>query len=85
MHCSGGGGGGGDPGFWERGGLRNIFTTGGGYGTNGRGHSPSRDSKGVWGSADSSPSGVWAQPLFCFCIYLHEIHSSDAAASTDRP
>ena len=47
-----------DPGFWERGGLINIFTTGGGYG---RGISPSCDSKGVWGSADSSPSGVWGE------------------------
>ena len=35
-----------DPGFWERGGLINIFKTGGGYG---RGRAPSRDSKGVWG------------------------------------
>ena len=35
-----------DPGFWERGGLLNIFTTGGGYG---RGRAPSRDSKGVLG------------------------------------
>ena len=42
-----------DPGFWERGGLINIFTTGGGYG---KGSAPSRDSKGVWGGADSSPS-----------------------------
>ena len=37
------------------GGLINIFTTGGGYD---RGRAPSRDSKGVWGNADSSPSGV---------------------------
>ena len=58
-----------DPGFWERGGPINIFTTGGGYG---RGRAPSRDSKGVWGSADSSPSGVWgeAPAAFCFCVYL---------------
>ena len=35
-----------DPGFWERGGLINIFKTRGGYG---RGRAPSRDSKGVWG------------------------------------
>ena len=59
-----------DPGFWERGGPINIFTSGGGYG---RGRAPSRDSKGVWGSADSSPSGVWAsgakpQPLFAFAF-----------------
>ena len=38
------------------GGLVTIFTTGGGYG---RGLAPSRDCKGVWVSADSSPSGVW--------------------------
>ena len=37
-----------DPGFWERGGLLNIFTTGGGGGY-GRGRAPSRDSKGVLG------------------------------------
>ena len=55
-----------DPGFRERGGLINIFTTGGGYG---RGSAPSRDSKGVWGSADSSPSGV-RPSLFSFCVYL---------------
>ena len=47
-----------DPGFWERGGLINIFTTGGGYG---RGHATSRDSMG---------SGAKPQPLFCFCVYL---------------
>ena len=35
-----------DPGFWERGGLINIFTAGGGYG---RGRASSRDSKGVLG------------------------------------
>ena len=63
-----------DPGFWERGGgggggLINIFTTGGGYGW---GRAPFRDSKGVWGCADSSPVGSRAktQPLFCFCVYL---------------
>ena len=58
-----------DPGLWERGGPINIFTTGGG---NGRGRAPSRDCKGVWGSADSSPSGVWggAPAAFCFCVYL---------------
>ena len=38
---------------------------------------PSRDSKGVWGSADSSPvgSGAKPQPLFAFAFILHEIHS----------
>ena len=40
-----------DPGFWERGGLINIFTTGGGEG---RGSVPSRDSKGVWGEAPAA-------------------------------
>ena len=54
-----------DPGFWERGGLINIFTTGGGYG---RGSAPSRDSKGVWGSADSSPSGVWGEAPAAFLL-----------------
>ena len=54
-----------DPGFWERGGLINIFTTGGGYG---RGISPSCDSKGVWGSADSSPSGVWGEAPAAFLL-----------------
>ena len=44
-----------DPGFWERGGLLNIFTTGGGYG---RGRAPPVTARGFWGSADSSPSGV---------------------------
>ena len=56
-------------GFGKGGGPINIFTTGGGYG---RGRAPSRDSKGVWGSVDSSPSGVWgeAPAAFCFCVYL---------------
>ena len=54
-----------DPGFWERGGLINIFTTGGEYG---RGSAPSRDSKGVWGSADSSPSGVWGDTPASFLL-----------------
>ena len=44
--------------IWERGGLINIFTSGGGYG---RGRAPSIDSKG---------SGAKPQPLFCFCVYL---------------
>ena len=61
-HGGGGhGGGGGHSGVGGRGGstilgkggLINIFTTGGGGGY-GRGRAPSRDSKGVWGSADSS-------------------------------
>ena len=54
-----------DPGFWERRGLINIFTTGGGYGG---GRAPSRDSKGVWGSADSSPSGVWGEAPAAFLL-----------------
>ena len=50
-----------------KGGRINIFTTGGGYG---RGRAPSRDSKGVWGSADSSPSGVWAPAAFLLlCLF----------------
>ena len=44
-----------DPGFWERGGY-------------GRGRAPSRDSKGVWGSADSSPSGVWGEAPAAFLL-----------------
>ena len=57
-----------DPGFGKGGGPINVFTTGGGHG---RGRAPSRDSKGVWGSADSSPSGVSGakpQPLFAFAF-----------------
>ena len=54
-----------DLGFWKRGGVINIFTTGGGYG---RGRAPSRDSKRVWGSADSSPSGVWGEALAAFLL-----------------
>ena len=54
-----------DPGFWERGGLIKLFRTGGGYG---RGRAPSRDSKGVWGSADSSPSGVWGEAPAAFLL-----------------
>ena len=29
---------------------------------------PSRDSKGVWGSADSSPSGVWGEAPAAFLL-----------------
>ena len=50
-----------DPGFWERGGLINIFTAGGGYAS-------SRDSKRVWGSADSSPSWVWGEAPAAFLL-----------------
>ena len=58
-----------DQGFGKGGDTIKIFTTGGGYA---RGRAPSRDSKGVWGSANSSPSGVWgeAPAAFCFCVYL---------------
>ena len=44
------------------GGLINIFTTGGGYG---RGSAPFRE---VWGSADSSPSGVWSKAPAAFLL-----------------
>ena len=54
-----------DLGLWKRGGLINIFTTGGGYG---RGRAPSRDSKRAWGSADSSPSGVWGEAPAAFLL-----------------
>ena len=40
----------------EKGGSDKYIHNWGGYG---RGRAPSRDSKRVWGSADSSPSGVW--------------------------
>ena len=52
--CRGGGGGGGSD---------NYFTT-----MYGRGRAPSRDSKGVWGSADSSPSGVWGEAPAAFLL-----------------
>ena len=41
--------------FGKKGGPINTFTTGGVY----VGGVPLPYSKGVWGSADSSPSGVW--------------------------
>ena len=58
-----------DPGFWERGGLIKIYTSGGGYG---RGRAPSRDGKGSWGTLRAPPvgSGASPQPLFCFCVYF---------------
>ena len=34
----------------------------------GRGRAPSRDSKRVWGSADSSPSGVWGEAPAAFLL-----------------
>ena len=51
-----------DPGFWERGGLINIFTTGGGPVT-------ARGSGGAL-IAPSVGSGAKPQPLLCFCVYL---------------
>ena len=58
-----------DPGFWERGGPINIFTTGGGYG---RGRASSRDSNGSGGALLVSPvgSGAKPQPLFAFAFCL---------------
>ena len=47
------------------GGLINILTTGGRVR---EGACPSRDSKGVWGSADSSPSGVWGDAPTAFLL-----------------
>ena len=51
-----------DPGFWERGGLINIFKTGGG------GAPPPVTERGFWGSADSSPSGVWGEAPAAFLL-----------------
>ena len=57
--------------------LNNIPKPGGGGGGGGgegvlEGACPSRDSKGVWGSPDSSTSGVWgfAPAAFYICVYL---------------
>ena len=62
-----------DLGFWERGGLINIFTTG-------EGRAPSRDSNGVWGSADSSPP----QPLLrLFSMKLTVISNTYTCTSRD--
>ena len=44
--------------FGKGGGLINIFKTGGGYR---RGAPPPVTARGFWGSADSSPSGVWGE------------------------
>ena len=69
-----------DPGYWERGGggsdkyIHNW----------GRGRAPPVTARGVWGSADSSPSGVWgfapaAFLLLCLCmkftIHIHHVIS----------
>ena len=58
-----------DPEFWERGGLINIFTTGGGFG---RGRAPPVTAKGSGGALIAPPvgSGAKPQPLSCFCVYL---------------
>ena len=47
------------------GGLIIYSQLGGGYG---RRRAPYRDSKGVWGSADSSPSGVWGESTAAFLL-----------------
>ena len=47
-----------DPGFWERGGLINKFTTGGGMPP----PMTARGSGPVWGSADS-PTSAWGLGL----------------------
>ena len=53
----------------ERGGLINIFTTGGGYG---RGRAPPVTARGSVEALIAPPvgSGAQPQPLFCFCVYL---------------
>ena len=35
-------------------------------------HAPSRDSNGVWGSADSPTTGIWgfAPAAFLLCVYI---------------
>ena len=73
-------GAGADPGFWERGGLINIFTTGGGGGGGGGGGAcPLRDSKGVWGSADSSP----VAPAAFLLLRLFNMKFTNAYTSRD--
>ena len=63
-----------DPGLWERGGLINIFTTGGGYG---RGSAPSRDSKGVWGEAPAAflLLRLFSMKLTVISIHIHVHHA----------
>ena len=53
-----------DPGFWERGGLINIFTRGGGYGAG----VPLPVTARVSGGALIVPPEP--QPLFCFGVYF---------------
>ena len=57
-----------DPGFWERGGLINIFTIGGGGG----GMTPPVAVRGSGGARIAPPvgSGAKPQPLFGFCVDL---------------
>ena len=59
-----------DPGFWERGGGSDKYIHNWGRVREGalRGSTPSRDSKGVWGYADSSPSGVWGESPAAFLL-----------------
>ena len=54
-----------DPGFWVRGGLINIFTTGGGYE---RGRAPPVTAKGSGGALRAPPVG--SGPLVCFSMKL---------------
>ena len=56
-----------DPGFWERGGSINIFTTGGGYG---RSVPPPVTARGSGGALIAPPvgSGAKPQPLFAFAF-----------------
>ena len=53
-----------DPGFWERGGANKYIRN---WGRVREGACPSRDSKGVWGSADY-PSGVWGEAPAAFLL-----------------
>ena len=53
--------------FGKGGGHKYIQNWGGGGGY-GRRRSPSRDSKGVWGSADCSFSGVWGEASAAFLL-----------------
>ena len=48
-----------------KGGLQNIFTTGEGTGG---GVPPPVTARGFWGSADSSPSGVWGEAPAAFLL-----------------
>ena len=54
-----------DAGFCERGGSDKYIHN---WGRVREGAYPSRDSKRVWGSADSSPSGVWGEAPAAFLL-----------------